>query len=1238
MSRNHMFSYLLLSIFTLNLVILVINEEERIPDNIKLKPEEKIGYHPSLARGQGSIIQANSDEEGLLISPSETRSDSNRDTNEFRSKTQSGYSAPNWVDTRWKYRKNISIDSTKVTADLTDFPVLIDLIDSDLKDNVQASGGDIFFTDITGNKLDHEIELYNRHYSSTQAHLIAWIKIPSLSGSSNTVISMYYGNPVTSNQENPSNVWGSNYVGIWHLGENPASTVPQMKDSTSNNNDGTTAGTMTDNDQVTARINGGLDLDGNNDFINFGNDASLNLGDGDKGTVEVWIKADSWTDDYQSIISKGTSSGWYAGSYHISYWGNTIYFVLTSSSSENFVYSTAPSTGAWHHLVMTWNGTGGGKLEAFVDGTSVDSDFQTVKASNYPDADLWIGKSGEPEFYDGIIDEIRLSNTARSASWITTEYNNQDNPGSFYSVGSKETSPVTESWPQSSFKYRKNITIDSTKVSGSGSLTNFPFLINLSDADLHDTEKVQADGDDILFADDSGNKLDHEIELFDQTGNGTHAQLVAWVEIPALSGTTDTNITMFYGNNAVNSQQNPEGVWSSSYTGVWHLAEQSGSASDSTSYGTEGIAAGGVTQGVTGLIGNAYDFDGNSGTTLDFGDPVDGHLDFGTGNFTISVWVYFDQNTGTFQMPLYKGGSSSGNEGYVLEINNGLSAVFYVSDGDNDGTTADGAASAGWPTVILDTWVYLVGVANRFDNNIRIYKDGALVNSESFSFVDSVDSANYLVLSKSNYPVDGIIDEPRLSTAARSTNWITTEYNNQKDPVSFISIESEEEYSEWWGDASFTSRKDIVIDNSKVSGWAYKKNVTIDSNKVTADLTDFPILIDIYDADLHDLRKVQADGDDIMFVSSSETQLDHEIELFDQAGNGTHAHLVAWVKVPNLLASSDTTITLHYGNPVAVSQENPTGVWSNNYTGVWHLPEDPTGTIYDSTANNNDGTSSGSMTSDDQVTGQIAGSLDFDGTNDDIDVGNLQTLAGSSGLTMSLWFNTNILPTANGNDDTLFMQHDDFAEQMGIRFDGNNDKLMAYVETGNNAAEIPVFYPGNLAINTWYYAVLTFDSGVAEFFLNSTSKGTSDKSGSFTTVPDLTNNMIIGSFNAYSEDFFDGILDEVRISAIARSSDWIATEYNNQENPTSFISVGTEQSTYLLDFPFLIDITDNDFKNGKIQPDGDDILFIDANGTKLDHEIEIFTQDGNSGRIIAWVGVPKLFQAEDTVISMYYGN
>jgi hypothetical protein len=43
------------------------------------------------------------------------------------------------------------------------------------------------------------------------------------------------------------------------------------------------------------------------------------------------------------------------------------------------------------------------------------------------------------------------------------------------------------------------------------------------------------------------------------------------------------------------------------------------------------------------------------------------------------------------------------------------------------------------------------------------------------------------------------------------------------------------------------------------------------------------------------------------------------------------------------------------------------------------------------------------------------------------------------------------------------------------------------------------------------------------------------------------------------ECFWEGPLDEIRISDIPLSTEWIATEYANQNSPASFLSFGLEE-------------------------------------------------------------------------------
>ncbi len=85
-------------------------------------------------------------------------------------------------------------------------------------------------------------------------------------------------------------------------------------------------------------------------------------------------------------------------------------------------------------------------------------------------------------------------------------------------------------WYDAGWKYRKKITVDNTRVSGTSDFSGFPVLVSLSsDSDL--AADAQDDGDDILFTSSDGTtKLDHETEYFD----GSTGALDAWVEVKTL--------------------------------------------------------------------------------------------------------------------------------------------------------------------------------------------------------------------------------------------------------------------------------------------------------------------------------------------------------------------------------------------------------------------------------------------------------------------------------------------------------------------------------------------------------------------------------------------------------------------------------------------------------------------------------------------------------------------------------
>src|SRR5262249_30905446 len=116
---------------------------------------------------------------------------------------------------------------------------------------------------------------------------------------------------------------------------------------------------------------------------------------------------------------------------------------------------------------------------------------------------------------------------------------------------------------------------------------------------------------------------------------------------------------------------------------------------------------------------------------------------------------------------------------------------------------------------------------------------------------------------------------------------------------------------------------------------------------------------------------------DILFFSDSlgTTQLASEIESYDNV-NGV---LNAWVKVPTVSHSTDTSIYVFYGYLSPPSRT--TNPWDSSFKSVWHLSETSGTTIHDFTTNGIGGTANAN-TSGTNTTGEIAGGQSFNGSSD----------------------------------------------------------------------------------------------------------------------------------------------------------------------------------------------------------------------------------------------------------------
>lgn len=345
-----------------------------------------------------------------------------------------------WLDD-YCYRKAITINASQVsgTGSHADFPVMISLSnDNDIRSRANAGlvessmGNDIRFADITGvNLLDFEIE----EYDAMNGNLVAWVRIPSLSATTNTVIYLYFGNPVATAYPNPENTWNANYLGVWH-------TNADIDDATSNGNDGVDFGPTT----ATGIAGGGLALDGVSDYI------QLPDIDANEGTFSFWMNLDSnfntASATSQSLVSKYNSDDNYfnfilCGQDNASYsdYGQ-IYFNIEYDGLFPRQTTTTNSwtAGTWYYVTGRW-----GWLHSIgVNGTVEDTTWIARQLQENSPIEMgrgFIEQVGAIRYFDGIFDEIRISDVSRSDSWLATEQSNLSNPGAFRSIGSLEDNP-----------------------------------------------------------------------------------------------------------------------------------------------------------------------------------------------------------------------------------------------------------------------------------------------------------------------------------------------------------------------------------------------------------------------------------------------------------------------------------------------------------------------------------------------------------------------------------------------------------------------------------------------------------------------------------------------------------------------------------------------------------------------------------------------------------------------------
>jgi RHS repeat-associated protein len=690
---------------------------------------------------------------------------------------------------------------------------------------------------------------------------------------------------------------------------------------------------------------------------------------------------------------------------------------------------------------------------------------------------------------------------------------------------------VSASW-SNGYLQKRAITINHTEVPNTDQ-TNFPVLISGTYPFLATTmnggQATNASGYDIIFTADAGGTIPLPFER--ESYNASTGSVTFWVQVPTVSHTTDTQIYMFYGNSSITTDQsNKPAVWDSNYQGVWHLEETSGQQNDSTSNGNNSTGVAVTAEGsAAGQIGGADQFNASNPDHVDLPNIAL------TSAFTLQAWIYPTQYT-DYARVLNKAFSSNSSPYLTYGL------LFETAASKQIGLAFDHAGSGvglvSTETISLNQWTHVVGTYD--GTSLKLFINGTLDSSAAASgSIDAVSTPTEIGYN-SAYTVQsftGNIDEVRISSIARSADWIATEYNNQNSPSTFYSMGA--------GDWS--------------NGYAYQSAITIPHSHVpNTDQTNFPVLISGTYPNLATTANggnvTNANGYDIVFSldPSGTNPLAYERESYNSATGA----IIFWVKVPTLSHTTDTVIYMSYGNPsITTDQSNKTAVWDSNFEGVWHLPNGTILTGNDSTDNGNNATVYGTPAA---TAGQIDGAATFGAsTANYLQADDAASLRIANAITLSAWiYNT----ADNLNGGGLIVEKRDPTTP------GNNYNYGLWLAPGgqllfqfnDGSYRSSTTSTGAVPKNVWTHVVASVDEStqLVSFYVNGSLYSTTTKSGSMPSSG--TGVLQIGNYGTFNGGVysFEGIIDEVRTSNKVRSGDWIATEYNNQNSPAAFYGVG----------------------------------------------------------------------------------
>lgn len=338
--------------------------------------------------------------------------------------------------TGWTKRCAITIPAAQVgTGGVTDFTVLLTEanLPAGLFTDARSDGGDIRFSTDDAGASQLAVDLIN--YDSGGTALIRVGPVSLSSVSANTLY-LWYGAasetlPAAGDPFGQHAAYDSNWEGYWPDGGG--------NDRTSNGYNGTAGGGVTLG-AATGKVGAATDYDGSDDYSRVRTGRIIS--DLASATVAAWANPDTLTNPSPgvTIYSERGSAGNDIWKLAFDDNADSCEFIHRDSAGvlSRVQFTTPETAGVWAHVGFAKSGTGVTCYRnGASDGTGTLNGSDTLTAAS-TESRIGGDLGDSSADYNGLISEVQIHSTNRSAAWFATEYNATNDPASFASAGTPE--------------------------------------------------------------------------------------------------------------------------------------------------------------------------------------------------------------------------------------------------------------------------------------------------------------------------------------------------------------------------------------------------------------------------------------------------------------------------------------------------------------------------------------------------------------------------------------------------------------------------------------------------------------------------------------------------------------------------------------------------------------------------------------------------------------------------------